>query len=292
MTQASRQVSDREDNSMQSIQDLAQSLVRVSIKDSLEAPQIPKSDTATGTRKAPAGPMTAKSKQKKHKDKKRAPSQASGGVPNPTKEYLEICNTTPQAISTPQNLLVVIDLNGTLLHRPGRHSTKFLTRPHAKLFLQYCIETFNVVIWSSARPENVRTMCDTIIPRKLRHQVTGIWGREKFGLTQEDYNDRVQCYKRLEKLWNDQSIAASHPSYKYGGRWDQTNTVLIDDSLEKARSEPYNLVEVPEWFGNLGETGDILPQVHDYLNYLSQHSNVSACLRAQPFRAHRGGLQA
>jgi hypothetical protein len=60
---------------------------------------------------------------------------------------------------------------------------------------------------------------------------------------------------------------------------------LIDDSLEKGRSEPFNLVEIPEFFGDEMEIGEFLPQVHDFLNHLSMQSNVSACIRAQPFNA-------
>lgn len=225
------------------------------------------------------------------RDEKTLPSEGSGGVPNVTQKYLEGCLAIPQPLGNPQNLLIVIDLNGTLLYRPSRMAPrKFLTRPHARLFLKYCVETFTVVIWSSARPENVKAMCDVILPGNLRTKVAAIWGRDKFNLTQQDYNLRVQCYKRLEKLWEDPKIAATHPSHNFGGRWDQTNTVLIDDSLEKARTEPHNLIEVPEWFGDLRESDDILPQVHDHLNYLSLHSNVSACLRAHPFKPQIGGV--
>ena len=290
MPATSDQLLDRDGAVMQRIQDIAESLVQVSIQDSTAPSQPPGHDSKTRSNSPPSNPRSSKWK-KKHKDERRPPSEASGGVPNPTQQYLETSNTAPQTLGTPQNLLVVIDLNGTLLYRPGRHSTKFHARPHAKLFLKYCIETFTVVIWSSARPQNVKAMCETIIPHKLRDQVAGIWARDKFDLTMEDYNERIQCYKRLEKVWGTPEIAATHPSFKYGGRWDQTNTVLIDDSLEKARSEPHNLVEVPEWFGNLNEADDILPQVHDYLNFLSHHSNVSACLRAHPFQPQIGSVR-
>jgi hypothetical protein len=213
------------------------------------------------------------------------PSEASGGIPNPTVTYLVNSSMSPQLISEPQHLLVVIDLNGTLLFRPNRKNpTKFTARPHTQRFLRYCIDTFTVVIWSSARPENVRNMCDAILSPDMRRKVAAIWGREKFDLTKEDYNARVQCYKRLTKLWADPAIVQAHPAYAEGGRWDQTNTVLVDDSLEKGRSEPFNLIEIPEFFGDHNEEGQILPQVHDFLNYLAMHSNVSACLRATPFR--------
>lgn len=65
--------------------------------------------------------------------------------------------------------------------------------------------------------------------------------------------------------------------------------MLVDDSVEKGQSEPYNLVLIPEYEGNAYEKGDILPQVHDYLNQLSLHSNVSAYMREFPFRAQAQG---
>ena len=222
------------------------------------------------------------------RDAKVNPSKASGGIPNPTAAYLAASSVLPQPLQDPQHLLVVIDLNGTLLFRPSRKQpTKFVARPNTKRFLKYCIDTFTVVIWSSARPENVNHMCDAILTPDLRKRVTAIWGRDKFGLSAQDFSLRVQCYKRLTKLWSDKQVAQSHPAYHLGRRWDQTNTVLVDDSLEKGRSEPYNLIEIPEFFGNVQETGEILPQVHDYLNHLSMHSNVSAYLRARPFIAQQ-----
>jgi len=222
-------------------------------------------------------------------DKKVQPSSASGGIPNPTPQYLANTDESPRPAANPRHLLVVIDLNGTLLYRPNRKfPTKFTPRPHAQKFLEYCVDTFTVVIWSSARQENVEPMCQTILTPRLRQKVVAIWGRESFNLSPTDYNMRVQCYKRLTALWTNPGIAASHPDYARGGRWDQTNTVLIDDSSEKARSEPFNLVEIPEFFGDHREVGDILPQVHDYLNFLSLHENVSAAIRNQPFRARSG----
>lgn len=235
-------------------------------------------------------PMTTKKKRSSARELREAkvqPSKASGGVPDPTAAYLAASNTTPILLQEPQHLLVVIDLNGTLLHRPNKKQpTNFVARPNTSPFLQYCINTFTVVIWSSARPENVKHMCDSILSTKeLKAKVAAIWAREKFKLSSEDYNLRVQCYKRLSTVWKDPLIAASHPLYESGARWDQTNTVLVDDSLEKGRSEPFNLIEIPEFTGNDHEVGEILPQVHDYLNYLSMHSNVSACGRTSPFKA-------
>ena len=50
-------------------------------------------------------------------DAKVQPSKASGGIPDPTNAYLAASNVIPRPLQEPQHLLVVIDLNGTLLFR-------------------------------------------------------------------------------------------------------------------------------------------------------------------------------
>ena len=215
------------------------------------------------------------------------PPQA--GIPDPSQAYLARSLQQYTVLHRPQHLLVIIDLNGTLLHRPKRQApTQFTARPHTPRFLNYCITTFTVVIWSSARPENVKAMTNSILSPKLKHQVVAIWGRDKFDLTPAEYNNKVQCYKQLDTVWNDATISKSHPA---GRKWDQTNTVLIDDSNYKGKSEPYNMVEIPEFSGGKTEEVEgegVLPQVHDYLNRLSMCDNVSAYMRRHPFAFVKG----
>lgn len=281
------------------IDDLSQSIDRVSLNDS--TPSVNKvrgtpniSWHQRGSRKGGQiyGDYSKRAMADKHsKDPRTQPSKASGGVPDPTPAYLALSAQPYVPLPEPQHLLVVIDLNGTLLHRPNRKNpTKFVARPNTLPFLRYCIDTFTVVIWSSARPDNVRNMCDAILTPSMREHVAAICGREKFNFTPTDYNANVQCYKRLSTLWRDETVSKSHPEYETGGRWDQTNTVLVDDSITKGRSEPFNLIEIPEFLGNYKEMGDILPQVHDYLNRLAIHSNVSSYLRTQPFSTAQQNL--
>ena len=214
------------------------------------------------------------------------PSLESGGIPDPTPEYLALASHPPFHLPQPQNLLVVIDLNGTLLHRPTRKKpVRFVERPFAREFLSYCINTFTVVIWSSARPDNVAAMCEKLIKPKDRAKVVAVWDRLSFNFSKADYNLRVQCYKRLTSLWRDPVVRASHPD---GEEWSQLNTVLIDDSMEKARSEPFNLIQIPEFTGDAIEPGFMLPQVHDYLNECSRQINVSAFIKSQRFKAQPG----
>ncbi|KAI1805460.1 HAD-like domain-containing protein [Daldinia bambusicola] len=228
-------------------------------------------------------------KLKNGRDKKVEPSAASGGVPDPSPEYLALAAYPPFQLPYARKILVVIDLNGTLLYRPSRHNpTSFVERPHARTFLRYCIDTFKVVIWSSAKPNNVKRMCAQLLNPEQLSRVVAVWGRDHFGLSPDDYNTRVICYKRLSALWADPTVAASHPEFAEGKRWSQADTLLVDDSIEKARSEPYNIIEIPEFEGNATEPGFVLPQVHDYINECARQADISTYIRNQPFKAVPG----
>lgn len=236
----------------------------------------------------PTGPEKSSGERNRHRDEISAPSAASGGVPEPTAAYTMRASFLPKRRPHPGPLLVVIDLNGTILHRPNRKNpTSFQARRHAHQFINYCVNTFWVVIWSSARPENVRPMVAELISSAALKQVVAVWGRDRFGLTSADYGARTQCYKRLTKLWDDPLVKSSYPRTREGfkgGSWGQGNTVLIDDSAEKARSEPHNAITLPEFKGDMDEAWDVLPMVHDYLNELCYQEDVSAYLRANPFK--------
>ncbi|KAK8058293.1 hypothetical protein PG994_008741 [Apiospora phragmitis] len=205
------------------------------------------------------------------------PSKASGGVPDPSAKYMALSAIPPTQLPEPRRILVVMDLNGTLLYRPSRKSPfRFVERPHARAFLDYCLNTFCVAIWSSAKPHNVHKMLDQLLTPEERFRLVAVWGRDTLGLSPADYNARVQCYKRLPVLW--ESLAC-----RLGQCWDQSNTVLVDDSSEKARTEPFNLIQLPEFEGDLKEPGFVLPQVHDFLNECAKQRDISSYMRAKPF---------
>ncbi|ETS77059.1 hypothetical protein PFICI_10933 [Pestalotiopsis fici W106-1] len=213
------------------------------------------------------------------------PTAGSGGVPNPSTAYIAQSARPPSTLAVPRRILVIIDLNGTLLHRPNsKKSSTFVERPFTRTFLQYCLQTFVVAIWSSAKPENVGKMVPQILSPADQERLVAVWGRDTLGLSADDYNQRVQCYKRLERFWGDESVATSHPEAHLGRRWDQTNTVLIDDSKEKARSQPYNIIQLPEFEGDIEEGGYVLPQVHNYLNELAFQRDISSFIREKPFK--------
>lgn len=255
----------------------------------LDAPA-EKSKSAKSLRKAAnraAQKEARRLKEAGHSDPIVKPSAASGGIPEPSPGYLLRASFTTNRLISPRPLLVVLDLNGTLLFRPYRKQPRhFVARPHAHTFLDYITTRFWVVVWSSARPQNVGSMIDSLLPRGAsRDRLVAVWSRDDLGLSRDDYNRRVQVYKRLSRLWADNRVARSHPDFAAAGtRWGQGDTVLVDDSVEKARSEPHNLICVPEWVGDMKEEPQVLPRVHDYINELCYQSDVSTYIRANPFR--------
>ena len=221
-------------------------------------------------------------------------------VPRPTKAYLLQATLPSRALTTPQTLLIVMDLNGTLVYRPNRHSTRVVPRPYLPQFLAHILSTSVVMVWSSARPQNVDRMCSQVFTPQQRGQLVARWARDKLGLTQAQYDAKLQVYKRLAPVWNDAAIASKHPGARFGARWGQHDTVLLDDSVLKASSEPYNCLVVPEFAikvssrgegdggGEDGGSAPVLKQVAGYLSCLAHQADVSAYMRTTPFAVGKG----
>ncbi|KAF5631433.1 hypothetical protein F52700_6836 [Fusarium sp. NRRL 52700] len=253
------------------------------------APKGPrKKNKAAADAKIPKGPkamIQAPPAQRRSSSPHKIPSKASGGVPNPTPQYMAQANLSPDRLPQPRRILIIMDLNGTLLYRPNkRRPSDFVERPHAKTFMKYCLDAFHVAIWSSARPENVNKMVQQLLTPEERERVLVVWGRDSFGLSEDDYNAKVQVYKRLTTVWTHPRVRAAHPLAHKGGLWDQSNTILVDDSLEKGRSEPFNTLTLPEFSGLSTEMPNVLPQVHDYLNELAYQADISRFVRQSPFK--------
>nr|GFD57168.1 hypothetical protein [Tanacetum cinerariifolium] len=85
------------------------------------------------------------------------------------------------------------------------------------------------MVWSSARPENVRTMCSNLFSEEQRAQLAAVWARDTLRLSPQAYDAKVQVYKQLSWVWNDTAVQATSPEKNQ--MWSQSNTVLIDDTI-------------------------------------------------------------
>ena len=235
----------------------------------------------------PWPPKLGRSVKTEHCAKSISPGIKPLSGPIPTAEYLSIAELPPQLAPRPQHLLLVLDLNGTLIHR-RRASSKYSPRPSLQPFLDYCFTNHSVMIWSSATPSNVSAVCAQVFSLEQRRKLLGEWGRDTFDLSNVEYYAKTQVYKRLDRIWNGVALRNSHPDAERGGRWGPANTLLLDDSVLKAQAQPYNLVEVPEFtrpglHGQQEESHEVLGQIVAYLEEARSYDNVSAFVRAQKF---------
>lgn len=242
-------------------------------------------------------------------------------VPLPTLQYTNQASLKPEKTEK-RPLLVILDLNGTLIYRKLRKfPPKFARRTGLDHFLAMLIENYKVMIWSSSQPPTVNAVCEQIFPGPMHDALVARWGRDKFGLTAGQYNKKLQVYKELHKVWAEANIQGAFPGNEHlkdppaappssnplrknrkqklreaeaaklpaGHRWDQTNTILIDDSKLKASSEPFNILEIPEFANdpNIDET-KLFAKVLNRLDYLAHHDDVSKVLRVWNERVERG----
>ena len=215
-------------------------------------------------------------------------------APKVTEAYLTKATIPPTRVTTPQTLLLVLDLNGTLLSRTSRNKN-YVPRPGLPPFLDYCFKNHRMLIWSSARPHNVARLCKSIFTESQRGLLLGQWGRDTLGLTPQQYEQRVQVYKDLNTVWQDITLQSRHPEHTVGEMWGQNNTVLVDDSALKAAAQPFNHLEVPEFVTakkeNVGGEG-VLAGVAAMLEEARGWSDVSAFMRkrGQVRAAERGNF--
>jgi hypothetical protein len=206
-------------------------------------------------------------------------------APQPTDLYLNQAFEEPSATDSPGHILVILDLNGTVLYRPNKNAKTMIARPYLKPFLRYLFQNFKVMVWSSAKPPNVKSLVEQALEKDLRSMLVATWARDTFGLSATNFNQNVQVYKNLRLIWSRDQIQQHHPEYKAGKRFGQHNTVLIDDSALKASAQPHNLLEIPEFEATPEQMeGDVLREVAGYLEILRQQADISKFIHKQPFR--------
>ncbi|KAF9584098.1 hypothetical protein BGW38_007593 [Lunasporangiospora selenospora] len=229
-----------------------------------------------------------------------------------TPSYLTVAAQEPSALASPQKLLVILDLNGTLFYRNKNNKRNVTSRPYLQEFLDFIFESCRVMVWSSAQPHSVETMLSYGFDQRSS-LLDRVWTREDFRLPRSDYIKKVLTIKDLEFVWEgielekkraregkrrsqqqifskEEKIAETVASLevldeKYSIHFDQTNTVLIDDSHDKSQLQPHNCLVLRDFDENLARAGndDELLRVKQYLQKLVYQSNVSAYMSRQPY---------
>ncbi|RPB05791.1 HAD-like protein [Choiromyces venosus 120613-1] len=204
-------------------------------------------------------------------------------APVPTQDYLAKTLLKPQLLPTAAKQLLVLDLNGTLVYRRKSY-TNPVCRPELDKFLDYIFTHFSVMVWTSAQPGNAQRMINKVFTKKQENKLLTVWARDTLQLTPHQYREKTTVYKRLTRIWAGEFKLCFPSPDDSGLGWDQTNTILMDDSSVKAAGQPYNLIRVPEFLEDMErEESTVLSDCMKYLDELRFQDNVSAYIRQSPF---------
>lgn len=145
------------------------------------------------------------------RERPRTPTPPPPQLPSPV--YLALAEQPPTRVEDPASLrkLLVLDLNGTLLHRSphvprpkqrGYHERDaggnvlprlraVHPRPYMSAFRKYVFapETkawLDVMVWSSAQPHSVDDMVDKCFGEDKK-KMLAVWARDTLGLSSDSY---------------------------------------------------------------------------------------------------------
>ena len=106
-------------------------------------------------------------------------------------------------------------------------------RAHPERFTLMC--PLDAMVWSSVRAYNLLPMVDAAFGEE-QSVLRACWTRAMLRLNEAAYLGKVQTTKNLETVW-----WSSEETYS------ARSTVLLDDTVKKARLQPWNLLQIPEF---------------------------------------------
>ncbi|KEH24113.1 NLI interacting factor-like phosphatase [Medicago truncatula] len=147
----------------------------------------------------------------------------------------------------PKKKLLIMNLNGFLLHRahvcdkkaiPKSRTADYkypyfllFKRPFSEEFIKFCLERFEVGLWSSAMEHNIDDALACAIG-ELKNKLLFVWDQDKCrdsGFKSLENNQKPLFFKELKEVWH---------SVKKGGPYSASNTLLIDDKPYKSLLNP------------------------------------------------------
>lgn len=208
-------------------------------------------------------------------------------------------NSGALSIGAPKTLLkkklLVLDLNGLLadvVSNPpkGCHGDikirrqAIFKRPFYRDFLEFCFERFEVAIWSSRTKRNFDSIVDYLVG-EIKHKFLFCWDLSyctstKFKTLENKHKPLV--FKELQKIWE-----KCDPNLPWEmGYYNESNTLLLDDSPYKSLLNPANTAIFPFPYQYhdtadraLGDGGIL----RAYLEELSEFDNVQNFVQKHSF---------
>ncbi|GFZ00352.1 nucleic acid/nucleotide binding protein [Actinidia rufa] len=191
--------------------------------------------------------------------------------------------------------LLVLDVNGLLAdivscvsegYKPDTAISRkaVFKRPFCDDFLQFCFESFCVGVWSSRNKRNVDAVLDFLMG-KFKSNLLFCWDQSHCtdtGFKTVENKDKPLVLKELNKLW--EKHVPDLPWER--GEYNESNTLLLDDSPYKALRNPPHTAIFPYTYtykdvkdNSLGPGGDL----RVYLEGLASANNVQKYVELNPF---------
>lgn len=155
-------------------------------------------------------------------------------------------------------------------------------RPHMREFIAWVHSKFEVGVWSSANARNTQNLVDYVWGEQ-RNKVSFVWGQEKcsnVGVAPSATQARPMFLKELRRVWKLKKKTGL-------ARFNESNTLLIDDSPYKAILNPEHTAIHPRGFTvERLETDDMLGEngaLRRYLEELSTAESIPDFVRANPW---------
>ena len=171
--------------------------------------------------------------------------------------------------------LLVFDLNGILCDRrrslvndqTPSFSTKnnyVYVRPHAKEFIFWAVQQYDVAIWSSAMKYNVESLVPQLLGPRLSRRIKFIFTQEQCINIENNNQKKPVLTKPLSKIievYNDIGLE---------------NILMIDDSKEKMVSNPdNNYIIIESWNIEAQKDDNLLAPHSKFRNMIKKLKNFN-----------------
>ncbi|CAL9235765.1 unnamed protein product [Arabidopsis halleri] len=188
--------------------------------------------------------------------------------------------------------LLVLSLSGLLLHRvhikemrkkPKNRSPDascgpnlVYKRPFAEAFMKFCLERFEVGIWSSACEKNVDIIL-SIVLENLQDKLLFVWD-------QEECTD--SGFKTLENRYKPLFFKDFSKVFQCFKGFSASNSIFIDDEPYKALRNPDNTGLFPMSYDPSNKNDSLLDPEGEFCSYLdglAKSSDVQAYIKEHSF---------
>ncbi|CAF1284586.1 unnamed protein product [Adineta ricciae] len=154
--------------------------------------------------------------------------------------------------------LLVLDIDGTLVFAEDKSQVTHMEieqnhhfeleegsilvwkRPDIDEFLEWCLEQYDVGVWSASGSEYVHAVVDHIFPEHLRSKLKFIWTSSR--CTRRYHQRSLDVYgvpftiKKLRKLWRRKTNS-----------YNRRNTLILDDSPSTYRENYGNAIPIASY---------------------------------------------